>query len=209
MPGSHRSFCTRTLTPMPLISRRPSSSPCPARAIHPASRRPITSTGAFGAGAIALTHPRKQRFPGFRVSELRSSRSWCDCPSPLPILLRPNTRVHGQRHGFNPRLRCRLSARSGHPQLMKTWQVLLIGEGFTVDSVLRNCEISGFVKAKSVAAAVEKVEAIARRSHSELEQAAGAFPRPGISAEEVVELGDDFPYPIDVDQVELHWVAAS
>lgn len=92
---------------------------------------------------------------------------------------------------------------------MKTWQVLLIGEGFTVDSVLRNCEISGFVKAKSVAAAVEKVEAIARRSHSELEQAAGAFPRPGISAEEVVELGDDFPYPIDVDQVELHWVAAS
>lgn len=92
---------------------------------------------------------------------------------------------------------------------MKTWQVLLLGEGFTVDGVLRNCEISGFVKAESVAAAVEKAEAIARSSHSELERAAGAFPCPVINAEEVLELGDDFPYAIDADQVELHWVAAS
>jgi hypothetical protein len=65
------------------------------------------------------------------------------------------------------------------------------------------------VKAESVAAAIEKVEDIARRSHLELEQAAGGFPRPTINADEVVEVGDTFPYSIDVDQVELHWVAAS
>jgi hypothetical protein len=92
---------------------------------------------------------------------------------------------------------------------MKTWQVLLIGEGFFVNGAQCNCEISGFVKAGSVAAAIETVEAIARRSHSELEQATGAFPRPVINAHEVVEVEDAFPHPIDGDHVELHWVAAS
>ncbi|WP_156370671.1 MULTISPECIES: hypothetical protein [unclassified Acidovorax] len=44
---------------------------------------------------------------------------------------------------------------------MKTWQVLLIGEGFSVDGVVRSCEISGFVNAESVAAAVSSLTPIA------------------------------------------------
>lgn len=81
---------------------------------------------------------------------------------------------------------------------MKTWQVLLIGEGCS-------CEISGFVNAESMAAAVEKVEAIARQRHPELGQASGSFPRPVINADEVTELSREFPYPIAVDEIELHW----
>jgi hypothetical protein len=88
---------------------------------------------------------------------------------------------------------------------MKTWQVLLIGQGFSVDGVARNCEISGFIDAESPADAVEKVEAIARRRYPELRQASGSFPRPVINADEVTELSRDFPYAIPVDEIELHW----
>lgn len=88
---------------------------------------------------------------------------------------------------------------------MQTWQVLLVGEGFTVDGALRNCEISGFVRAGNVDAAVEKVCAIARQVHAELGQASGVIPGPVISIEEVVEMNDRFPYPFPVDHVEVHW----
>ncbi len=88
---------------------------------------------------------------------------------------------------------------------MKTWQVFLTGEGFSVDGKLRDCEISGFINAESLAAAVEKVEAIVRQRHPELRQASGSFPRPAINVDEVTELSGDFPYPIPVNEIELHW----
>ena len=94
-------------------------------------------------------------------------------------------------------------------QTMKIWQVLLLGEGFQVEGAKSNCEITGFVEAESVEAAIEKACAIATRAHPELAQVAGPFPRPVVNADEVEELGATFPYSVDVDQVELHWVAVS
>lgn len=92
---------------------------------------------------------------------------------------------------------------------MKIWQVLLLGEGFQVKGLKSNCEITGFVEAESVEAAVEKACAIAARIYPELGQAGGPFPRPVVNADEVQELCTPFPYSVEVDQVELHWVSAS
>jgi hypothetical protein len=78
---------------------------------------------------------------------------------------------------------------------MKIWQVLLVGEGFTRNGSACDCEISGFVEAAAVDAAVEEAVAIARKTYPELAQASGQFPRPVINADEVVELGADFPFP--------------
>lgn len=51
---------------------------------------------------------------------------------------------------------------------MRIWQVLLLGEGFQVEGVKSNCEITGFVEAEGVEAAIEKACAIATRAHPEL-----------------------------------------
>lgn len=89
---------------------------------------------------------------------------------------------------------------------MKTWQVLLIGEGFTVNGALCNCEISGFVNSETVERAVEKAGSIARQNHPELAQASGPFPRPVINAEDVVELSPRFTYSVAIDEIDVNWI---
>ena len=92
---------------------------------------------------------------------------------------------------------------------MKIWQVWLFGEGFHVRGMKFNCEISGVVEAESADAAAKKACGIATRTHPELSQAAGSFPRPVINANEIQEWSGTHPQSIEVDQVELHWIAAT
>jgi hypothetical protein len=60
---------------------------------------------------------------------------------------------------------------------MKTWKVLLVGEGFTVKGAHCNCEISGFVNSGSLEGAVERASSIAPQHTPELAQASGPVPR--------------------------------